>query len=301
LTGTASAVFTETMDPTTINTTTFTLTQGGAAVAGTVSYSGTTAVFRPASSLAANTDYTATITTGARDLAGNSLPTATSWSFTTGTIVFSTPPRVVANSPAANATGIAVTAAVSATFSKVMDPTTITSATFTLSNSAGAVAGTVSLNGGTIAVFTPTEQLAPTTAYTATVTTGAKDTGGIPLSSNVTWTFTTGTTGDTVPPTVVSTVPATNASQVARSVAVSATFSEPVNPATITATTFSVNSTTGPVAGTVTLNGNTAIFTPAVPLAATTTYTATITSRVTDLIGNALVGSFTWSFTTGAT
>lgn len=299
LTRIASAVFTESMDPATINTATFTLTQGGAAVTGTVSYSGTTAVFTPNSGLSASTNYTATITTGARDLAGNSLSTAVSWSFTTGMLVFSTSPRVVANFPASNATNIAVTATVSASFNKAMDPATIIATTFTLSSAAGAVPGSVALgSGGTIAVFSPTGQLAPNTAYTATVTTGAKDPGGIPLASNFTWTF---TTGDTTSPTVVLTAPAANATLVARNAVISATFSELINPTTITATTFSVSSSAGPVAGTVTLNGTTAKFTPDVTLAPTTAYTATITSGVKDLNGNSLVGSFTWSFTTGAT
>src|SRR5437016_4599111 len=50
-----------------------TLKQGTTAVAGTVSYAGVTATFNPVSTLAPNTTYTATMTTGARDLAGNAL------------------------------------------------------------------------------------------------------------------------------------------------------------------------------------------------------------------------------------
>jgi hypothetical protein len=69
------------MDNATITTSTFTL--GG--VAGTVSYNaGTrTATFDPTSNLAYGRTYTATITTGAKDLAGNSLTSSYSWSFTT--------------------------------------------------------------------------------------------------------------------------------------------------------------------------------------------------------------------------
>jgi len=61
------------MDPLTISTNYVTLQQGTTPVAGTVTYAGTTATFAPASGLAANTVYTATITTGAKDLAGNPL------------------------------------------------------------------------------------------------------------------------------------------------------------------------------------------------------------------------------------
>jgi hypothetical protein len=76
-----SATFSEAMDPTTINTTTFTLDS----VSGTVTYdAGTrTATFDPTSNLAYSKTYTATIATGATDLAGNSLVTPDSWTFTT--------------------------------------------------------------------------------------------------------------------------------------------------------------------------------------------------------------------------
>ena len=76
--------FSEAMDPLTINTSTFTLKQGTTAVPGTVAYSGTTATFTPSNTLAAGTTYTATITTGAKNLTGNSLAANTVWSFTTG-------------------------------------------------------------------------------------------------------------------------------------------------------------------------------------------------------------------------
>jgi hypothetical protein len=76
--------FSETMDPSTINTSTFTLMHGTTAVPGEVTYSGTTATFKPTNVLAASTLYTATMTTGAKTLTGNSLASNAVWSFTTG-------------------------------------------------------------------------------------------------------------------------------------------------------------------------------------------------------------------------
>ncbi|MFH1976725.1 MAG: ice-binding family protein, partial [Pseudomonadota bacterium] len=79
-----TATFSEAMDPLTITTATFTLTQGGATpVPGAVTYVGTTATFNPTSNLAVSTVYTATITTGAKDLADNALAADKVWSFTT--------------------------------------------------------------------------------------------------------------------------------------------------------------------------------------------------------------------------
>jgi hypothetical protein len=76
--------FSEAMDPLTINTSTFTLMQGTTPVSGTVAYSGTTATFTPTNTLAAGTTYTATITTGAKNVAGTALAGNIVWSFTTG-------------------------------------------------------------------------------------------------------------------------------------------------------------------------------------------------------------------------
>src|SRR3984885_10543942 len=76
--------FSQAMDSSTINNSTFTLMQDSTKVAGTVTYSGTTAVFTPSAALAADSTYTATITTGAKNLAGMGLAKNSIWSFTTG-------------------------------------------------------------------------------------------------------------------------------------------------------------------------------------------------------------------------
>jgi len=78
-----AATFSEAMDPLTIITATFTLDQGITPVSGTVAYAGTTATFTSAGGLTPNTEYTATITTGAADLAGNTLVSDHVWTFTT--------------------------------------------------------------------------------------------------------------------------------------------------------------------------------------------------------------------------
>ncbi|MCL0105009.1 Ig-like domain-containing protein [Dehalococcoidia bacterium] len=81
-----SVTFSEDMDAATINTATFTLmTADGTRIAGRVTYDPATrtATFIPHENLAHDTVYTATITTGARDLAGNGLAQEFSWDFTT--------------------------------------------------------------------------------------------------------------------------------------------------------------------------------------------------------------------------
>ena len=56
--------------------------------------------------------------------------------------------------------------------------------------------------------------------------------------------------------------------------------------------------TAGDSVGTVTVTGATVKLTPSAPLAFATTYTATITTGVTDVSGNAVAANFSWSFTT---
>ena len=76
--------FSESMDSSTINNSTFTVTKGNTNIAGTVTYSGNTAKFVPSVILDAATLYTVTMTTGAKNLAGKALANNSIWSFTTG-------------------------------------------------------------------------------------------------------------------------------------------------------------------------------------------------------------------------
>jgi hypothetical protein len=293
-----TATFSEPMAASTISTTSFTLKQGSATITGIVSYNGITATFTPIYDLAPGTTYTGTITTGATDVAGNPLASNFKWTFTTAVAEDTTPPTVSYTVPASAATGVPINQEVSATFSKAMDPATITTATFTLNQGATPVAGTVSYIGVT-ATFSPSSNLAASTTYTATITTGAKDLAGNALASNYAWSFTTAAVPNTTAPTVTSTDPANNATGVALNRKIAATFSEAMDPLTITTVTFTLNQGVTPITGTVAYVGFTATFSPLSNLAASTTYTATITTGAKDLAGNALASSFVWSFTTG--
>ncbi len=81
-----TATFSEAMDPLTINNATMQLAcPTGAAIAGNVSYvsSSNVASFAPTSNLPAGSQCTATIRTGAKDLAGNALASELVWTFST--------------------------------------------------------------------------------------------------------------------------------------------------------------------------------------------------------------------------
>jgi outer membrane beta-barrel protein len=78
----AYVAFSENMDPQSITETTFTLNQGKTPVAGKVTSSASTATFTPERNFEKGKSYTGTVTTGARDLSGNSLAKDYVWSFT---------------------------------------------------------------------------------------------------------------------------------------------------------------------------------------------------------------------------
>ena len=314
------ATFSEPMNSATVTATgTFSVvvTAGGAAVPGTVTYvsATNTAMFAPTANLLASTQYIATITTAAQSAAGNALASNRVWSFTTGTTADTTHPTVTSSNPASAATAVPTNQTITATFSKVMDSATVTaSGTFTVAVAGAggaAVPGTVSYAGST-ATFTPTANLTADTQYTATITNAAKDlSGNAPVAGAVPnpWSFTTGGGPNTTAPTTTLTNPASADTNVLLNTAVNATFSEAMNPATITAPgtfTLAVAGAGGAaVAGNVTYDSasNIATFTPAANLTASTQYTATIATAAKDLAGNALAAGSKpnpWTFTTCA-
>ena len=78
-----TVTFNEPMDQASVQSAFSLVRAGGGAVAGTFSWNGSTVTFDPTASLDAATQYNATVTTAAKDVAGNALATAKSWSFTT--------------------------------------------------------------------------------------------------------------------------------------------------------------------------------------------------------------------------
>jgi hypothetical protein len=150
-------------------------------------------IFNPTSDLNASTEYNATITTGVTDSDGNALATEYVWSFTTGTVSDTTAPTVLSTDPDANETDVPINRSVSALFDEPLDPSTVTTATFTLTKSGGAaVAGAVSYESNTI-IFKPTANLDTDTVYDANITTGVTDLAGNDFAGK-TWSFTTGIT-----------------------------------------------------------------------------------------------------------
>ncbi|MBI5207383.1 MAG: Ig-like domain-containing protein [Candidatus Firestonebacteria bacterium] len=184
-----TATFSEKMNSSTINTTTFTLS----GVTGTVNYIDSTATFKPSGNLAYNSTYTATITTGVKDIAGNPLASDYVWKFTTGATMDSTAPIVSSTNPDNGDTEVAIiTSSITATFNENMDASTITPATFKLSAGGNDISGTVTGSGSSF-TFTPSLNLNYNTKYTGLITTGVKDISGNAMAEDYSWDFTTRT------------------------------------------------------------------------------------------------------------
>lgn len=102
-------------------------------------------------------------------------------------------------------------------------------------------------------------------------------------------------------PVVSSTFPLNNATRVSVVKKITVTFSENMDPSTITSSTFKVNRGVNPISGSVSYNVNnrTATFTPLSNLLSTTVYTPVLTTDVKNISGNQLASNFSWDFTTG--
>jgi len=182
---TISATFNMEMNSSTLNSTTFKVSEGVNAVAGTISYTESTVTFVPASPLLTNKIYTVTITTGAKNTLDTAMAADYTWTFTTDMS-----PAVTTTDPVNNAINVALNQTITADFSMIMDNTSINAATFTLKQGTTTIPGTVSYNGIT-ASFKPTNLLELGKIYTATITNGVKSAGGISLANNYVWNFTT--------------------------------------------------------------------------------------------------------------
>ncbi len=148
--------------------------------------------------LTTNTNYTVTLNTSIKDIAGNPLAFDYIWTFATGTgldasVIFSA-------GPSGNV--VPVDAWVGVIFSQAMDSSTLNNTTLIVKDSNNnVISGTitdepvvVSSNGcfsGTSVIFKPASNLAFLTEYSVTITTGVRDVHGHPLNADYTWTFVT--------------------------------------------------------------------------------------------------------------
>lgn len=173
--------FSEPMDAASIGSA-FSLKTGPVTLAGRIAYVGRVGVFMPESPLLPSTTYTATLGSGATDLAGNGLAADYAWTFTTGTSADRSAPGVRSVTPADGATNVARDTTLSVTFDEPIYP-------FVYGTIDG-VATEVSIDYATLTVSViSTVPLRSAASYSASVT--ARDLAGNVAPIPYLWGFVT--------------------------------------------------------------------------------------------------------------
>ncbi|MGD8690450.1 MAG: Ig-like domain-containing protein, partial [Gammaproteobacteria bacterium] len=101
---------------------------------------------------------------------------------------------------------------------------------------------------------------------------------------------------DTTPPTVLGTKPIDNGTAPSSSTTITVTFDEAIDPASVTASTVSLSSSSGNLSVTESVSGDKLVITSATPFQNGISYTATVAGTVTDTAGNAMGTDYIWHF-----
>ncbi|WCB95822.1 hypothetical protein DSM104299_04573 [Baekduia alba] len=207
------------------------------------------------------------------------------------------PPQVTGGAPAAGETGVAPTAAITATFDRELDPSTVDGDSVTLETGDAAVAADVAWDRATRTItVTPDALLAANALYTLTLGTGLRSWAGDGLAAAVTRSF---TPGAGAPPTLTATTPADGATTVPVDASVTATANRALDPDTVTASTATLRAgAAAPVAAAVAYDAETRTIALAPDAALTEATTYTVTLDGVQAEGGAPLATTSWTFTT---
>ncbi|MDD5286471.1 MAG: Ig-like domain-containing protein, partial [Desulfuromonadaceae bacterium] len=229
---------------------------------------------------------------------------------TAGQALAALPAEITSITPALGAVGISTGPTVTVVFNTSMSSSTITDHSFYLGDtsynkiSGGTVTYTTSSRTATLTY--PAGTLANNTQYYIVLSPSGsriKKSNGDEINGGgndghryVEYYFTT--VAAVLAPTVVSTLPAANATGVARTTTIDVIFSDPLTSATVTdPANFTVS---GGVTGSIAYVDatKTATFTPSATLAFNTSYTVTLTTGIQNATGQNMAANYVFSFTT---
>lgn len=240
------------------------------------------------------TGYRITVN-GIDDLKGNTLRDDTQKDFAGTSTPDQTAPEIVRTTPGSNANNVSGTDSITVAFSEPL-PEGNFQTSFALRAGASDVPFTVTTEDNVHFTIDPTSALNGGTLYTMSFT-GVQDDAGNIMDSSESSFHTSGTT-DSTAPTLTSSLPSNNATNVGMSSTIAMTFSEPIDQAAFTA---SVDPSLGTLVPTFSEDGRTVTFTPPDGLAANQQYMVTILpGGVSDMNGNANDNAITVLFTTGS-
>lgn len=194
---------------------------------------------------------------------------------------------------------VLINSIITASFNKEMKRESINDQTFMVSYANGRIDGNISYSERMV-TFTPIGYLPELAEVTVEITTEVYDFYDFTISEPYKWSFNTGKLEDITSPYVISTVPDNNAVDVSLTTEISATFNEPLDPASITQQSLSLHNKDNnqQVDGIVTYANNTIFFSPDAALAYDTRYEAVLAAGIADMMGNLLENDYIWTFST---
>ncbi|XDD49363.1 Ig-like domain-containing protein [Leptospira sp. WS92.C1] len=236
-------------------------------------------------------------------------------------------PTVILTSPANAGSTIPINSNVSVFFSTVMDKNSVTTNTLdtscsgTISVSSDDFATCVRMNSAPVSPsaendlsfrLDPAANLAVNTQYKIRISGTIKDVAGTELPGSVTTVFTTSASADITPPTIQHTLPVPFDALVGTNASLSATFTEPMDPTSLTVNTsnttctgsIQVSDTNFATCKVISLqpvfsnNSKTFVIRPASPLSNFSAVSMKITTNAKDTSGNQLAANHILSFTT---
>jgi hypothetical protein len=209
-------------------------------------------------------------------------------------------PTIIATNPDNLETLVALDQTIEITFNEKMDISTFTSNSFTLeaiiSGAVAYIPGSLTYDESrNVLIFNPNSLFDVNTTYTGRVKPIVKDLSGNLLQQEFIWTF---STSATISPSVIYTDPDNLDSLVDYDKVITATFNMPMDPTTITNTSFRVYDGSVEISGIISYGGLIAGFVPSNLLEPSTVYTCIISTSAKNLDGTSLLLDYTWTFKT---
>ncbi len=250
---------------------------------------GENVTFLPNSALQPNWRYGLSWGPGITDLSGNQAGSG-NFIFTTGAGPSANAPQVTQTVPVSGATAVPTNVQLMVQFNEPVNAADLSGIVLSEAGVPATVTKTL-MNGNQTLKLIPTAPLSPSTTYSLTIS-GLQDVSGNAQATPVSVTFTTQTGADLSVPKVTSVSPSGGATGVNINTVIQVQFSKALNPLTLTNSDFQVypSSTDIPIAGSIAVSADnqSATFTPASPLDASTVYIVNLMAGITDLEGQSL-------------
>jgi hypothetical protein len=209
-------------------------------------------------------------------------------------------PTITLTNPDNLETLVGLDQSIEITFNEKMDASSFVPSSFTLEAVIGGaiayVPGVLTYEETTnMLIFNPTNLLDVNTTYTGRVKPIVKDLNGNLLQQEYIWSF---STSATISPSVIYTDPDNLDSLISYDQIITATFNMPMDPTSITNTSFRVYNAGVEISGIVSYGGLIAGFVPGNLLLPNTVYTCVVSTTAKNLDGTSLLMAYTWTFKT---